>query len=145
MWLCLLAATGIIFDEYLKEAVRRQADNREIQQQLVVHAQFLLVQFNNNLREIRRCADSCLTKLVDTFPFLLWNGRVISTALHLIQTLNRNLEEDPECKQLSLTPLGLPWSIQLQVLAKELPQFILLFLGFHRAATSDRKGLHAAL
>jgi phosphatidylinositol 4-kinase len=117
MWLCLLAATTIIFEEYLKETLRRQSEGQTVEGPLEYHAEFLLVQFSHNLREIRRCADNCLTQLVDTFPALLWNGRVISTALLLIQTLTRNLDEDPDCRMTSLTVPGLGWSIQLQVVA----------------------------
>ena len=56
----------------------------------------------------------CLSKLTFTFPFLLWNGDVIFTALHMLQTLSKNLESDPECVESILTFKDLPWSIQLQ-------------------------------
>jgi hypothetical protein len=78
-------------------------------------AQYLLIQFNNILREIRRVADVCLAKLIDTFPFLLWNGKVITTALQIMKALIKNIDEDPTC---TLSTIELPrmnWSIQLQV------------------------------
>lgn len=52
MWLCLLSAVSIIFDEYLKETRKLYADDGEIEPRLEYHAQFLLVQFNNNLKEV---------------------------------------------------------------------------------------------
>ena len=78
-------------------------------------AQFLLIQFNNILREIRRVADVCLAKLIDSFPFLLWNGTVITTALQIMKTLIKNIEEDPACTQSTIEFPKLNLSIQLQV------------------------------
>lgn len=34
---------------------------------------------------MRRCADACLSHFVEKFPFLLWSGRVLTTALRLLQ------------------------------------------------------------
>uniref|UniRef100_A0A1I7XCJ4 HEAT repeat-containing protein 1 n=1 Tax=Heterorhabditis bacteriophora TaxID=37862 RepID=A0A1I7XCJ4_HETBA len=81
---------------------------------LIYHAQFLLVQFNHNLREVRRCADACLSHLVDKFPYLLWNGKVLTTALRLLQTLQSNLVYDATCRDSSVSMNGLEWTIQLQ-------------------------------
>lgn len=56
----------------------------------------------------------CLSKLTCAFPFLLWNGDVIFTALHLLQTLSKNIENDPECVESVLALQDLPWNITLQ-------------------------------
>lgn len=78
-------------------------------------AQYLLIQFNNILREIRRVADVCLAKLIDAFPFLLWNGTVITTALQIMKNLIKNIEEDSACTQSTIEFSNLNLSIQLQV------------------------------
>lgn len=105
----------VVFDDFLAEASRRHDNGQKIDTQLEHHSQFLLVQFNNNLREIRQVADICLTKLIDTFPFLLWNGKFITTALQLMQRFIKNIDEDPECKNSTLALPNLPWIIHLQV------------------------------
>uniref|UniRef100_A0AC34RIU1 1-phosphatidylinositol 4-kinase n=1 Tax=Panagrolaimus sp. JU765 TaxID=591449 RepID=A0AC34RIU1_9BILA len=114
VWQCILTAAIIIFDEYLVHAKNRFAAGIDLENHLVNHCQFFLVQFGNNIREIRRCADMCLSKLTCTFPFLLWNGDVIFTALHMLQTLTKNLESDPDCVESVLSFKDLPWTIQLQ-------------------------------
>uniref|UniRef100_A0A914GZZ0 1-phosphatidylinositol 4-kinase n=1 Tax=Globodera rostochiensis TaxID=31243 RepID=A0A914GZZ0_GLORO len=115
MWLCLLASSIVIFDEYLVEKTRRRSEADDVEaNELECCAQYLLVQFNNILREVRRVADVCLAKLIDAFPFLLWNGRVISTALQIMKTLLKNIDEDPLCTQSTVEFAELKWSIQLQ-------------------------------
>lgn len=64
---------------------------------------------------MRRCADTCLTKLISSFPHLLWNGNVLGTALKLLEALSCNLEHDIECSISRLSVASFPWSIQLQV------------------------------
>ncbi|KAF8358748.1 hypothetical protein PRIPAC_93743, partial [Pristionchus pacificus] len=112
MWQCLLSAAIVVFNSFLDSAKRRGENGTEAI--LERHAQFLLTYFNHNLREVRRCADLCLSRLVDTFPFLLWNGRVLSTALDLLQALKSNVEHDSSCKMTQFSLPSLPWSIQLQ-------------------------------
>lgn len=115
MYQCILSASVLVFEEYLREAAKRNNEDQQIEHQLEYHAQFLLVQFNNNLREIRRVADIFLAKLIDAFPFLLWNGKIISTTLTLMQNLIKNIDEDPDCN-ISVLQIGkLPWQIHLQV------------------------------
>ena len=56
----------------------------EIDRLLLYHAEFLLLNFNNPLDQVRRVADIYLSKLIDKFPFLLWNGQIISFQLKLM-------------------------------------------------------------
>lgn len=116
IWQCLLVATPVIFERYIQAVKERcpSPDARTVDT-LCFNAEYLLLQFNSNQREIRRCADTCLTRLADAFPFLLWNGRVIFSALSLIQALARNIEEDVDCRVQTLVVPRLPWQIQLQV------------------------------
>ncbi|TKR67531.1 hypothetical protein L596_023672 [Steinernema carpocapsae] len=112
LWPCLLSAAVVIFDEYLVECKKQTTST--IDKHLQYHAEFLLVQFNHNLKEVRRCVDTCLAKLISTFPHLLWNGTLVSAALRLLQALSENLKSDPNCSSPTLSLPGLPWHIQLQ-------------------------------
>uniref|UniRef100_F1KPV3 1-phosphatidylinositol 4-kinase n=1 Tax=Ascaris suum TaxID=6253 RepID=F1KPV3_ASCSU len=113
MWTCLLSATTVIFSEYLKAAKNLCLD-KALERRLEYHAQFLLVMFIHSLKEIRRVADSCLSQLVDTFPHLLWNGKVLSTAFQLLEALSNNVDNDIECANATLSIPSLEWTIQLQ-------------------------------
>uniref|UniRef100_A0A915D0F7 1-phosphatidylinositol 4-kinase n=1 Tax=Ditylenchus dipsaci TaxID=166011 RepID=A0A915D0F7_9BILA len=114
MWQCLLTASTLVFEEFIREAKRRHNEDQEMESQLEYHAQYLLVQFNNQIREIRQVADKFLADLIDDFPFLLWSGRFISTALQLMQSLIENIDTDPDCKTSTLPVSNLPWQIHLQ-------------------------------
>ena len=115
IWQCLLAAAPIIFGDYIAAVSRRSNGNAANEASIRVNAEYLLVHFNHPIPQMRRCADSCLTKLIDAFPFLLWNGRLITALLNLIQALARNVDEDPECRTQTLHVAELPWAIHLQV------------------------------
>ena len=52
IWQCILTAAIIIFDEYLTHAKMKYAEGKGIENHLVRHAQFCLVQFGNNIREV---------------------------------------------------------------------------------------------
>uniref|UniRef100_A0A0N4ZV71 1-phosphatidylinositol 4-kinase n=1 Tax=Parastrongyloides trichosuri TaxID=131310 RepID=A0A0N4ZV71_PARTI len=122
MWTCIMAASHIIFEEYLNVAKIKQAsdsNSMELEKKLVYHARFFLVQFNHHMKEVRRIADTCLSKLVDAFPYLLWNGDILFTGLQLLQSLSTNLETDTECKIIFLTVKDIPWKIQLQSTLEE--------------------------
>jgi hypothetical protein len=90
-------------------------NDENIRRELESLAQFLLIQFNNILREIRRVADVCLAKLIDSFPFLLWNGKIITTSLLIMKALIKNIDEDPNCTQSSIEFPDMDLSIHLQV------------------------------
>ncbi|CAD5216891.1 unnamed protein product [Bursaphelenchus okinawaensis] len=113
IWSCLLSATPLIFTEYLNRMAKGNAC-RQRTADIRVTAEFLLVMFNHSVREVRRCADNCLTKLMDMFPYLLWNGQVIATALSLIQAMSKIIEEDRECRITTLETSELPWKLHLE-------------------------------
>ncbi|VDO26202.1 unnamed protein product [Onchocerca flexuosa] len=113
IWTCLLAAARTIFSEYLKVASNRNLDSAH-ERQLELHAQFLLIMFNHHLKEVRKCADTCLTNLIGSFPHLLWNGNVINVALQVLEALSINLENDTDCKIMTLSFPFLQRTIQLQ-------------------------------
>uniref|UniRef100_A0A158Q770 1-phosphatidylinositol 4-kinase n=1 Tax=Elaeophora elaphi TaxID=1147741 RepID=A0A158Q770_9BILA len=113
IWTCLLAAARTIFSKYLKVASDRNSDSAH-ERQLELHAQFLLIMFNHHLKEVRKCADTCLTNLIGSFPHLLWNGNVINVALQVLEALSNNLENDTDCKIMTLSFPSLQRTIQLQ-------------------------------
>lgn len=115
VWQCLLSAAPLIFADYLSAMSKKNAVRGANVTSVQTTAEFLLVKFNHSVREVRRCADNCLTKLMDSFPFLLWNSAVISSALNIIQALSKNIEEDRECRVPTLQIPGLPWRLDLEV------------------------------
>uniref|UniRef100_A0AAF5D936 1-phosphatidylinositol 4-kinase n=3 Tax=Strongyloides stercoralis TaxID=6248 RepID=A0AAF5D936_STRER len=130
MWTCIMAASHIIFEEYINTAkIKQDSNSLELKKQLVHHARFFLVQFNHHMKEVRRIADTCLSKLVDAFPYLLWNGDILFTGLQLLQSLSTNLKNDNECKQIFLPVDDLPWKIQLQSTLEERKEIAKDFTG----------------
>lgn len=51
MWSCLLAATTVIFSEYLSAAKNIRMSGL-LEQHLEYHVQYLLVMFNHTLKEV---------------------------------------------------------------------------------------------
>ncbi|VDL65799.1 unnamed protein product [Nippostrongylus brasiliensis] len=52
MWMCLLAGASIVFEAYLDAHKKNRPDDSS-ESALEYHVQFLLVQFNHNLKEVR--------------------------------------------------------------------------------------------
>ncbi|CAB3403701.1 unnamed protein product [Caenorhabditis bovis] len=114
IWTCLLAAAPNIFNSYIWTLKKKRDCDEETESALIYHAQFLLFKFNHNLREVRKCADVCLSQLVERFPYLLWNNAVLSTMLRLLQELQKNLQTDIQCKNPQFSMRDFNWTIQLQ-------------------------------
>ncbi|XP_072163702.1 LOW QUALITY PROTEIN: phosphatidylinositol 4-kinase alpha-like [Diadema setosum] len=93
MWQCLLASFDKVFDTFL-DIMANMPRTEEREKELVHHAQFLLVKFNHVLKQIRKVADKYLSRLVDKFPQLLWNGDVLWSMLDLLQLLSKAAAED---------------------------------------------------
>ena len=66
--------------------------NDKRNRELDLQAQFLLVAFNNVNPTIRQIADQWLSRLVETFPHILWSRKVLWTILDIAQTLSASLE-----------------------------------------------------
>lgn len=116
LWTCMLAAAPRIFLSWCVKMMKRRDNDEPTEDALVWHAQFLLFKFNHHLREVRKVADACLSQLVKAFPYLLWNTKVLTTILRLLQELEDNLQKDPTCKepQFSIEGFEKGWTIQLQ-------------------------------
>uniref|UniRef100_A0A1I7TW40 1-phosphatidylinositol 4-kinase n=1 Tax=Caenorhabditis tropicalis TaxID=1561998 RepID=A0A1I7TW40_9PELO len=117
LWTCMLAAAPRIFFSWCLKMQKRRDNDEPTEDALVWHAQFLLFKFNHHLREVRKVADACLSQLVQSFPYLLWNTTVLTTILRLLQELEDNLTKDPTCKEPQFQIDGFErkeWTIQLQ-------------------------------
>lgn len=94
MWHCISSVSDRVFAALLDVMSAKPHDEaRELE--LERHAQLLLVSFNHPLKQIRRVADKFLSGLVDRFPHLLWNCRILWNMLDTLSVLASVLVYDP--------------------------------------------------
>ncbi|XP_013167776.1 PREDICTED: phosphatidylinositol 4-kinase alpha isoform X1 [Papilio xuthus] len=113
MWQCVASVGDKVFQKFLdvmSDKVKDECRERELES----HAQFLLVNFNHIHKQIRRVADKWLAGLVDRFPHLLWNCRVLWSMLDILQVLSFSLELDANQETPLLKVPGTDFTLQLQ-------------------------------
>lgn len=76
-------------------------------------AMLLLVYFNHIHKQIQVVADQYLSQLVDKFPHLLWNRRVLWCMLDVLQLLAFSLALDPNEETPTLKVTSTPYTLQL--------------------------------
>ncbi|XP_012059018.1 PREDICTED: phosphatidylinositol 4-kinase alpha [Atta cephalotes] len=112
MWQCICCIADSVFAKF-KDVMQRKPKDEQREKELENHAQFLLVRFNHVHKLIRRVADKYLSALVDAFPHLLWNCKVLWSMLDILQILSYSLQLDPNEETPSLRIPGTPYSIEL--------------------------------
>lgn len=76
-------------------------------------AMLLLVYFNHIHKQIQVVADQYLSQLVDKFPHLLWNRKVLWCMLDVLQLLAYSLTLDPNEETPTLKVTSTPYTLQL--------------------------------
>nr|CAB3264847.1 phosphatidylinositol 4-kinase alpha-like [Phallusia mammillata] len=113
IWKCVKAAADRIFHMFLdKIAAKEKTFSTE--SLLADQALFLFIKFNSVQNRIRQVADIYLSWLVERFPHVLWNARVLSSMLDLLHLLSSTLQTGPFAETPALQVPGTQYTIQLQ-------------------------------
>lgn len=112
MWQCICSVGDRVFAQFL-QVMSNKPKGEVRERELEDHAQFLLVNFNHIHKQIRRVADKYLSGLVDRFPHLLWNCRVLRSMLDILQVLSKSLVLDANEENPTLRVPGSPYHLPL--------------------------------
>lgn len=80
----------LIYLEVLGNQPKTAARDNELDSMV----QFLLVKFNHIYKKLRPLADYLLEKIMDKFPYLLWNEKTLRCMMDIIDLLAVSLQMD---------------------------------------------------
>lgn len=97
------------------EKFRNVLLSQDLVREAVLESQtmLLLVYFNHIHKQIQVVADQYLSQLVDKFPHLLWNRKVLWCMLDILQLLAYSLSLDPNEETPTLRVTSTPYTLQL--------------------------------
>ncbi|XP_067636083.1 phosphatidylinositol 4-kinase alpha isoform X2 [Eurosta solidaginis] len=110
IWQCVKCVADQVFEKF-RNVLYAQDEIRE--KVLESQAMLLLVYFNHIHKQIQLVADQYLSQLVDKFPHLLWNRRVLWCMLDILQLLAFSLTLDPNEETPTLRVVSTPYTLQL--------------------------------
>ncbi|XP_055374781.1 phosphatidylinositol 4-kinase alpha [Condylostylus longicornis] len=110
MWQCVKCIADQVFDKFRNVLLNHDQVREQV---LESQAMLLLVYFNHIHKQIQLVADQYLAQLVDKFPHLLWNRRVLWCMLDVLQLLAYSLTIDPNEESPTLRVGSTPYTLQL--------------------------------
>ncbi|XP_058838895.1 phosphatidylinositol 4-kinase alpha isoform X1 [Topomyia yanbarensis] len=110
MWQCIRCIGDQVFEKFRSVLVEQDELREKV---LESQAMLLLVYFNHIHKQIQLVADQYLSQLVDKFPHLLWNRKVLWCMLDVLQLLAFSLTLDPNEETPTLRVASTPYTLQL--------------------------------
>ncbi|XP_041781810.1 phosphatidylinositol 4-kinase alpha isoform X2 [Anopheles merus] len=110
MWQCVRCIGDQVFEKFRSVLLAQDSVREKV---LESQAMLLLVYFNHIHKQIQLVADQYLSQLVDKFPHLLWNRKVLWCMLDVLQLLAFSLTLDPNEETPTLRVNSTPYTLQL--------------------------------
>ncbi|XP_055594149.1 phosphatidylinositol 4-kinase alpha isoform X1 [Uranotaenia lowii] len=110
MWQCVRCIGDQVFEKFRCVLLAQDLVREKV---LESQAMLLLVYFNHIHKQIQMVADQFLSQLVDKFPHLLWNRKVLWCMLDVLQLLAFSLTLDPNEETPTLRVASTPYNLQL--------------------------------
>lgn len=93
IWFCIFCMAKKSFLIYL-DVIGNQPKTTTRDNELDSMVQFILVKFNHIYKKLRPLADYLLEKIMDKFPYLLWNEKTLRCMMDIIDLLATSLQMD---------------------------------------------------
>ncbi|XP_055625261.1 phosphatidylinositol 4-kinase alpha isoform X4 [Toxorhynchites rutilus septentrionalis] len=110
IWQCIRCIGDQVFEKFRSVLLAQDVVREKV---LESQAMLLLVYFNHIHKQIQLVADQYLSQLVDKFPHLLWNRKVLWCMLDVLQLLAFSLTLDPNEETPTLRVSSTPYTLQL--------------------------------
>lgn len=107
---CNFSIADQVFEKFRNVLISQEQLRENV---LESQAMLLLVYFNHIHKQIQVVADQYLSQLVDKFPHLLWNRKVLWCMLDVLQLLAFSLSLDPNEETPTLKVTSTPYTLQL--------------------------------